>query len=269
MTPEEYCQEYLDLYVDTLKYRGPGKSPPIEHYMGEFVCVDGYRSGYPSKARTARKTIKDWLEAKAALPGSGIEMLQHRSEWRITGTPWAASDTVTDDMILKTVNGKGKPETIAIVLQVVSMMTTEDQAIKGLLGADHIYDFVKFFVGVDCNGFIANYIQSRNPAHKHLDVNDYKTPSRERKSLAEMKPLDLMFPASDQRDHIAIISEIKERTDKRIVCTVSESRGGSFGGVQTREWKVFRKGDAFAMNRGGADRACGMICGHPDLDGFA
>jgi hypothetical protein len=266
MTPHELVEEYHYLYVDTLRYRGPSFSPPIENYIGEWVCVDGYRSTLTSKANKARAEIRKWLTAKSKIKGSGIETLHEGKEWRIMGTMYDPIPKVTDGMILATVNGKGSPQTIATVLRVVSMMTYEDQKNAGLLGADNVYDFVKFFVGVDCNGFVANYIKRVNPAHAHVDVNDYRKGVK-RTSLSEVKALDLLFAPPSQTDHIAIINHVEERSEKSITCYVSESRGADFGGARTSRYKLRLKNGSWALNSGGADRMMDEIWAHPDLSG--
>jgi hypothetical protein len=272
MRPNDLVQEYLGFWSYTFEYHGPERNPPIEYRWVEFCPITNYVMGYSDKARAARIAIRAWLRAKAKIAGSGVKPLHEDDEWTVSGL---ASEPlrISDKMLLYTLNGKANPDHTDLICRVVSMMIYEKAATKSLRGVNTLREFINEFVGVDCNGFVANFIKQLDPEHKHMDIESYDNGATVRDKASEIQALDILFPVSSI-GHIAIIDRILERHDDKIVCTVSEARGGGAGGAQTNTWTIRKNTDGnksykWAMIGPGGLRGCHKVFQYKKLKPFA
>ena len=140
MTPVEYRQRYLSI-------------PVVAGGQSRTVRVEIYRIGEPDAAKsTLWSHLKDHFRVnKKRDPG-------YRLTLRVNNTDESFfSET---DLLRRVVNpyyGKGSPEDCQITLEVAVVL--------GLTTIDRVQDYANAHIGLDCNGFVGNYIWHERQGH--------------------------------------------------------------------------------------------------------
>lgn len=137
MTPRAYASRYLPVKVPT----GQGSTP---------VRIQRYRLGTPKPAQQQLwSALGDHFAGKKKTPG-------YRLALTVNDAPFPVESREKIRMpAVRPFWGKGSPEDCQVVLQLASLL--------GLLGRQTLQDWADENVGLDCNGFVGNFLFRTRP----------------------------------------------------------------------------------------------------------
>jgi hypothetical protein len=231
-------------FIDVHLYRNATGLWDKVHPTGNHACTDGYYDVRPS--------IVSEMNRKALPLGADLYQLQiadgqYEMPRPRYGPPRGIVDPFSSDVeyvdlqeMNRTFEAKGSPDDIADTLRLACglgvvqkhMHWTGGPVTAGLLNA-----FCDRYLGIDCNGFVGNYLQSIGLSYPgpNNSVERFAPPERRKSRLEDVRPLDVLvwLRPNGVGDHVAIIDQIN-RVDrdhagkvKAVECTVVESCGGS------------------------------------------
>lgn len=162
--------------------------------------------------------------------------------------------------------GKASPKGMASMAQLISYWRAWQIHMEGRTNLPSVAELVYRNLGVDCNGFVGQYIRNKFPA---ADVGP-STVSRHYDNVAKVRrkaPRDLK--ADDvivfNEYHIAVINLVELATDRQARVQLSESRSGRErnGGAQTNSFtlEAGKSGWTFQPDRGKTVRSIVRIAG--------
>lgn len=218
--------------------------------------------GKTYKERTDWKNLMGYtfLPKLAGKPGSGI-----------TGKDGFYSITCCDapvyDLTISNINsaigGKASLGALKKVVELISFWRSWETLIEKKK-MDPLEDLVAQYVGMDCNGFVGNYLKQRFPTLQ-VDPNNpeemyYDRAVKDgivRKHPMEVRGDDIIvFPG-----HIAMVSEVIIADHSSVLCRVSEARTAKKrkGGVQTNSMWIYPKKKSTGWELGGHERVASSI----------
>jgi len=246
LSPEDLAKQYLNVRVDALV---PYFSPPILCAGTGTFAIDQYRSGFSSYRNSVRMKITKFLADQAALGGTGIVADQ---DWSL---PYLQIDPIyslSADATKRVFTGRGSVWEIQSILRIATLMMMSYNTKTDFLGATDLPTFIKWFIGMDCNGFVGNYLRAAVGGDVKLasTVCSSLAAGTKRSKAEEIREGDFIY-YDRKTDHISIVGTVKSTPDKDgyIHCNICEARSYDFGGVQILPWKIKRNGDAWKMYR--------------------
>ncbi|MBI1895198.1 MAG: hypothetical protein HYZ57_13210 [Acidobacteria bacterium] len=246
MTAGDYVDEYHSIFVpDFVPWKGTGMKlwgmgilyAPVLEYSNIL------HTSYGGKSWTDRKEFKDHLAysffpKRAKESDSGISdasPVRLDCSWApLVGFPLPAFQTGF--------GGKGTPGLLRQMIQLISYWRAYLVYIQGKTVAS-VPEIVSRYLGVDCNGFVGNYLARKFPG---LGV-DPNNPEETYRNKARYGGVIRTSPKELQADdiiifegHIAIIDSVSSRASDHAMCRVSESRSARVknGGPQTNELRI-------------------------------
>ena len=206
ITPSEFATKYLELDVflypqelSAAALEQPGYTPP---QGWNRVCVDNYRLG----ASAWRE--KFWNEnIKSHFRGDPFEIRVKTLEEEYETMPVMPESEAWGHYRFPFV-GKGSPEQVQIAIQFVYRFRRVVTPVEQFVAAPH------GFVGLDCNGFVGNYIQRvvRNLKWREAKITDPHGPDSNMTAL---------YTIPDLTTEITNVSELR-REDTYILVMCSE-----------------------------------------------
>jgi hypothetical protein len=129
--------------------------------------------------------------------------------------------------------GKGSPEAIAVALHLVAKYKLYDKKFKNpALG---VQDYCERYIGLDCNGFVANYAQAIGISSKTLAtfIGNYAPQGARRADLNKVQPNDVLV--FTDFSHITIIDSVAGVTTgpdgkQALTCRVVEATASNLTG---------------------------------------
>ena len=257
MYPEDYVSQLRTLQGRYL-YDVDGVAKPGT-VMNTPVLT--YRSTLTGKRNDIRGALRKFMAARAEDPDSCVWEIGEK-EWMVQGTDPVYS--ISDKTFLLTLTGKGTVREIQDLLKVVSLMLERKNPSKALYNCTNLRQFVDENIGHDCNGLVFSYFRGAHGLQKTEDKKcyQYRDWTRERKSVSDVRELDLVFPADG--GHILVIGRMWNRTPDSFECYISESRSWDLGGPQSHRYRVKRKSDGKwelrFLDKTEHPRNMGLIC---------
>ena len=230
MTAAEYVKQFHDISVPEFELVGGGSNlygfkmvkTPVTEYM------NARKSSYLGKSYNERRDFKSdlmrFFRKRSKDPKSGIQ----ESGWVVglscSNTP---INSVSNHNVQSAIAGKASLPEMRNVIQLLSYyysyMVLVEKATMGSL-----QNMVGMYFGLDCTGFVGNYINLKYPGVA-IEPNDmeetfeYKAKHKGgivRGKVSDIKADDIIVFGG----HIAIISEVIVKESERVLCAVSESR---------------------------------------------
>lgn len=164
---------------------------------------------------------------------------------------WLPMHGFTRKNMQDSIEGKAAPAVLTQMIQVVSYWVSYQSLIEGETMST-VPQYVSDYLGVDCNGFVGNYLKAKYPGVKCK----HSTPEEQylvwgkyggviRKSPADLAADDVIVFDG----HIAVINKVILATEKEALVEVSESRTRKMkkGGPQTNTWWIRHKAGVFEL----------------------
>lgn len=172
LTPPDYLERFLRIPV----HSADDAWDPVT------VCVDRYRLNTSQRApkvmneraRLAKKVAKDLAMRRAQDPAAGITVRVDDGSGP-TDRTFASFATAANDPLWALMRypyvGKGSPEAIAVALQLAAVDLPGSPPI---VAPDAFQTYCDTWLGLDCNGFVGNYLRHVLAGVAWDDVNSTK-----------------------------------------------------------------------------------------------
>ena len=276
MTAEEFVQKYHDMTVPDFVPNTGGTSgcpvvgsriirAPVDEYCN--TRFSNYYGKSHSKRWELRKTLIHFCEAQVADPDTPLYQIGAGYTLANSFPPLAYCDkTMIDDSFY----GKGSPEMLWSTIHLLSYWRGWQRYVDGVATIAPVDDIVDKYLGMDCNGFVGNYLKakysdfrlgSRTPEEDYFynrasvrnDVEEVQPDDvvlmlhEEGSEKIDWKAADLIKELSAQRflvGHIAVISRVLSASGNtaQIVLCESRTRRKQNGGPQSNTWTLKRLG---------------------------
>jgi hypothetical protein len=218
MSPLEYMNLYLNLPVI------------LDNYEGDFASIDMYLNhGIQPRSGTAWK--------------AGDRLLAEMS--RETKTVWSSPQFNIDGFPIRAINirrpfmGKGSPQDVKDALWLAHRYGYIKNPARPRAGALSLKEFCRAYTGLDCNGFVGNYLAQ----HHNTPIETYGAVANRLTSVEQIQSgTSLVWvPAQGGKyPHIAIVNSAKVVGDLLKWDLVQSSgsliKGGPANGLRWGEW---------------------------------
>jgi hypothetical protein len=276
MTANDYVKKYHGISVPEYKmqngqmYASNFVNTPVDEYLNMRLTN---RAGFPhSERRKVRLAVKDILVAHADQADKPVTKLGKGYGIGNSIHPCAYVD---NDMLKDASVGKASPETVYACIQALSYWRGWRMTVDGA-PPPSLPDMVDMFHGMDCNGFVGNYMKSKygqvgfklgpstpeedyyynrkvirdDPSEIRADdiILELRTPKEDSEKIDwKLSKKELEKELSSKRSrvgHIMVISSVHGYTNDMVDVMISESRTSSVpnGGPQTRPFQIRRTG---------------------------
>ena len=240
LTPFQYVKRYHQLWspdfvpwLTPAGYYGIGaiQTPAKEYCNLRYTN----KAGKTPKERTDFKdALLRFFKERAKEPGSGVSYDK--------GDGYSLSGAVTVKPIhdfkkasfMSCFGGKASPELLGDMIQLISYWRYWQTAKLGKTVAT-LPAIVESYLGVDCNGFIGNYLQAKykgnslGPSSTEYTYH-VKGKHTRRTKLSEIRMDDVIV--WEGYGHVTIVQEVIDHGDDWAVVEICESRGKKEGGAQ-------------------------------------
>lgn len=253
MTAADYVKEYHAITTPKFTlHEGPWVlfgggflSTPVTEYSNTLHAM---YSGKTFKQRwTFYEDLVKFFRARAKEKDSGVTW---GSGPKLTCS-WLPMIGFTKKDMQNSIEGKATPEKLAQMIQLVSYWVSYQALIEGETMST-VQSYVNDYLGVDCNGFVGNYLQRKfagvkckhsTPEEQYLVWGKYGGVIR--KGTEGLAVDDVIV----FEGHIAVISKVILATPKEALVEISESRTRKMkkGGPQTNSWWIHYKAGAFQI----------------------
>jgi hypothetical protein len=145
-------------------------------------------------------------------------------------------------------SGKASPARLCAMSQLISYWRGY-KILKEGKDIGTVAEVVDKYLGVDCNGFIGNYLREKyagitvGPSSTEYT---FKVEGVQRASPMDFRADDVIV--FDGFHHVAIIDSVSERTKDHATCLVCESRSKDHGGPQMRWYNLHAKKGKYGIN---------------------
>lgn len=227
VTPYQYLRRYKDGV--------PVKLGAKFDEMVFFVEIEKYRNNSLSGAE---KGCEGWVKRRAAVrkkAKAAIAAAGGHTEGSRVHIPMACGDlyhafndhVYDEGKVIRTYTGKGSPEEIGEVLSAAIAV--------GVFHPDEVWEHVRKYVGLDCNGFVGNWARANKikvggrDAEANTSLLDYASTNKDKKrtEAVELRQGDVLVWLKSP--HIAVVDSVVDpEMGTFMVCESS----GSFGGLK-------------------------------------
>ena len=248
MSPKDFVDDYLNLYVQSDPMLDPSDPNHVEYLAGwnVYVSIDKYQERRGNNKHRvdvamsqADKPLEKNVYASAKANGGSI---------RVGIKSWLPQSLAK--CFWRCFAGKGSPDDIALTLRMALRYGTNQP-----LAPPMLQGFCNKYLGLDCSGFVSNYANAA--LGKHFEVTNtnvvalYSAIAAKRSSIDDIEPLDLLIWSD--KGHVAIIDSIDQGRvsfDRMksaspnlsaLVCNVAESHGHRGVGCSSYTFLAFDK----------------------------
>lgn len=250
MTPKEFMNKYRNMQlrlvdgrgirVDVHQYRnakGMWGDTPV---TGDHKCTEGFQQAKPAIERKIQ-----YYGMRAG--GSKYQLKTDKSEYVVIGSgakggiidPFQGQNILYNSgELLQVFDGKGSPDQISRALTFAADLGVVSEMLKRSYPSTQadVQRFADKYIGMDCNGFVGNYLKASGIGDlgPSSDVYKFAPAARRKKRLEDVRAGDVLvwMKTESSASHVAIIDSVLiEHRDngqlKALECIIVESCGSS------------------------------------------
>ena len=272
MTAEDYVQKYHDIIVPDYITNGSGTllginivRTPVDEYCNRRYA-NRYRKSH-SERWALRSTLVKFCDEQVGLPDTPLVRFGPGYTLANSIPPLGYCDK---KMIDASFYGKASPEELYSTIHLLSYWRGWRKYMDGVADVATVNLIVDKYLGMDCNGFVGNYLKAKYAAF-HLGPN---TPEQDyfynraavRDRVDDIQPDDVVLLIHKDKagainwsapdmvkelhhrrslvGHITVISRVLSRAGNQAQVVLSESRTShqENGGPQSNTWTLKRTG---------------------------
>jgi hypothetical protein len=251
MVPMEYVLKYHHLWAVDFQPKSGGGLQGGGAYMTPVLQYSNLKyTNAAGKTPSERLDFKDHLlgffKARAAQAGSGVTYAKEAG-YSLSCSPHPVRD-FPKAAIMASFSGKGSPEMLWSMSQLISYWRAYKTHIEGKSGVAMVAEIVDKYLGADCNGFVGNFLRAKYAGIKvgpSTPEGNFRTGGVYRKSPTELRAEDVIVFSG--LHHVSIIDRVISATSSEARCIICESRGKDHGGPQLNAYTITFSSGAFKM----------------------
>ncbi len=252
MMPMDYVLKYHHLWAVDFKPKAGGSGlqgstaymTPVLQYLN--LRYTNHAGKTPSERLAFKDHLLGFFKARAGESGSGVTYAS------TAGYSLSCSSHPVKDFpksaFMACFSGKGSPERLWSMIQLISYWRAYKTHIEGKGGVAQVAEIVDKYLGVDCNGFIGNFLRAKYAGVKvgpSTKERDFRNGAVFRSAPPELRAQDVLVFTGFH--HVSIIDRVLSASSKEAQCMICESRGKDYGGPQMNVYTIKHASGKFWM----------------------
>lgn len=252
MVPTDYVLKYHHLWAADFKPKSGGSglqssgayvTPVLQYSNLKYTNAAG-------KSPSERLAFKDHLlgcfKARAGEAGSGVTYTKEGG-YTLSCSAYPVTE-FSKASFMASFSGKASPDKLWKMIQLISYWRAYRVHVEKKTGVAVVAEIVDKYLGVDCNGFVGNFLRDKFAGVKvgpSTPESDFRTGGVYRTSPTELRAEDVIVFGGFH--HVAIIDRVVSANSSEAGCIICESRSKAHGGPQLNYFPIKFSAGKFSM----------------------